>query len=58
MKDKGEQHFDVVHNNITEDELEAGIDEYVKYGTPFAKNKVVLTSRNLLEDVTLMHIIR
>lgn len=49
MKDKGEEHFDVVHNNITEIELEAGIEEYVKYGTPIAKNKVVLTSRNLLE---------
>ena len=36
MKDKGEHHFDVVHNNITEDELEAGIEEYVKYGTLFA----------------------
>ena len=25
VKDKGEQHFDVIHNNITKDELEAGI---------------------------------
>ena len=49
VKDKGQQHFDVVHNNITQAELEVGIEEYMKYGTIFANNKVVLTSRILLE---------
>ena len=49
IKDKGEDHFEVVHNNITDEELTTGLEEYVKFGTPFAKNKVVLTSKNLLE---------
>ena len=49
IKDKGEDHFEVVHNNITDEDLIAGLEEYVKFGTPFAKNKVVLTSKNLLE---------
>ena len=49
IKDKGEDYFEVVHNNITDEELTTGLEEYVKFGTPFAKNKVVLTSKNLLE---------
>ena len=49
IKDKGEDYFEVVHNNITDEELTARLKEYVKFGTPFAKNKVILTSKNLLE---------
>ena len=49
IKDKGEDHFEVVHNNITHEDLTIGLEEYVKFDTPFAKNKVVLTSKNLLE---------
>ena len=49
IKEKGEDHFEVVHNNITDEDLTTGLKEYVKFGTPFAKNKVVLTSKNLLE---------
>ena len=49
IKDKGEDHFEVVHNNITDEDLRAGLEEYENFGTPFAKNKVVLTSKNLLE---------
>ena len=49
MKDRGEDHFEVVHNNVIDVELVIGLEEYVKYGTPFAKNKIVLTSKNLLK---------
>ena len=38
-----------MHHNVINEELEAGLEEYVKFGTPFAKNKIVITSKNLLE---------
>ena len=34
LKDKGEDHFEIVHHNVIN---EAGLEEYVKFGTPFAK---------------------
>ena len=49
LKDKGEDHFEVVHYNVTNEELEAGLEEYVKFGTPFANKKIVIISKNLLE---------
>ena len=42
-------HFEVVHNNISDDKLATRLKEYMKYGTPFANNKVVFTSKSLLE---------
>ena len=49
MKDRREKHFEVVHNNVCDHELVAKLEEYMKYGTSFTKNKVVITSKNLLE---------
>jgi hypothetical protein len=49
LKDKGEIHFQCVHRNITPKEIAEGEEEYVKHGTPFVKNKIVLTHKNLLE---------
>ena len=49
MKDRGEDHFEVVHNNVTDVKLAVELEEYVKHDIPFAKNKTVLTSKNLLE---------
>ena len=49
VEDKEEDHFEVVHHNVTNEKLEARLEEYVKFGTTFAKNKVVITSKNLLE---------
>ena len=46
---KGEDHFHIVHHNITNEEFEARFNKYIKFGTPFAKNKVVTTSKNILE---------
>ena len=48
-KDRGEDHLEVVHNNISDDELATRLEEYVKLDTPFAKNKIVLISKNLLK---------
>jgi len=48
IKDKGEEHFQCVHRNVTDEQIE-GIEEYIKYGTPFAKNKIVLTHTNLMK---------
>ena len=42
VKDRKKEHFEEVHNNDSDDELVARLEEYVKHGTPFAKNKVVL----------------
>ena len=49
LKDKGEDHFEVMHHNVTNGELEAGLEKCMKFGTSFAKKKVVITSKNLLE---------
>ena len=49
MKDRGEEHFEVIHNSVSNDELAVRLEKYVKHGTPFAKNKLVLTSKNLSE---------
>ena len=48
IKDKGEDHFQCVHKNVTPEQME-GLEEYIKYGTPFAKNRIVLTHTNLIE---------
>ncbi len=31
--------------------MEEGVEEYVKHGTPFAKNRIILTHKNLIERV-------
>jgi hypothetical protein len=49
LKDKGKIHFQCVHRNVTPEEIIEGEEEYVKHGTPFAKSKIVLTHKNLLE---------
>lgn len=48
-KDKGEDHFQCVYKNVTDAQLEEGVEEYIKHGTPFAKNRVVLTHTSLIE---------
>ena len=49
VKDRRKNHFEVVYTNVCDDELAVGLEGYVKLGTSFAKNKIVLTSKNLLE---------
>ena len=49
LKDKGEIYFQCIYRNVTPEEFTEGEEEYVKHGTPFAKNKIVLTHKNLLE---------
>ena len=49
VKDRREDHFEVVHDNVSDEELAARLEEYVKLDTSFAKNKIVFTSKNLLE---------
>ena len=51
IKDKGEDHFQCVRKNVTHEQMEEGLEEYIKYGTPFAKNRIVLTHTNLIERV-------
>jgi hypothetical protein len=51
VKDRGEDYFEVVYNNVTDAKLVEGLEEFVKHATSFAKTKIVLTSRNLLERV-------
>jgi hypothetical protein len=43
LKDKGKIHFQCVHMNVTPEEIAKGEEEYVKHGTPFAKNRIVLS---------------
>ena len=49
MKDREKDHFEVVYNNVIDVELVVGLEEYVEYGIPFAKNKIILISKTLLE---------
>jgi hypothetical protein len=49
LKDKGKIHFQCIHKNVTPEEIAEEKEEYVKYGTPFAKNRIILTHKNLLE---------
>ena len=41
VKDRREDHFEVVHNNVSDEELAIGLEECMKLDTPFAKNKIV-----------------
>ena len=52
-KDKGENHLQVVHNNVSDDELAARLEEYVKLDTPFSKNKIVLCGNPNKQNVGL-----
>jgi len=52
IKNKGHNHFECVHRNVTPEQIAEGIEEYIKHGTPFAKNKIVLTHKNLIERAT------
>ena len=49
IKEKEEDHFEVVHHNVTNEELVARYKEYMRFDTLFAKYEVVLTFKNLLE---------
>ena len=49
IKDKGEDHFQCVHKNVTLEQMEEGLEEYIKYGTSFAKNRIFLICTNFIE---------
>jgi hypothetical protein len=49
-KDQGEKHFQFCHMNVNFEKMQ-GVDEYVKYGSWFCKNKVCLTHSNIMEKV-------
>jgi len=51
IKDKGKDHFNYVHRNVTSKQITKGIEEYVKYDIPFATNKIIFTHKNLIERV-------
>ena len=52
IKDKGEYHFQCIHKNVTPEQMEEGLEEYIKYGTPFAKNRIVLIHTSLIQKAT------
>jgi hypothetical protein len=43
FKDQGEEHFQFCHRKVSLEQMQKGVDEYVKYGVCFCKNKVYLT---------------
>jgi len=55
IKDQGEDHFDCVHHNVTDEQMKEGVEEYVKYGTPFTKNRVILTHQNVIEKAATFY---
>ena len=52
IKDKGEDHFQCIHKNVTPEQMEEGLEEYIKYGILFAKNSIFLIHTNLIERAT------
>jgi hypothetical protein len=50
LKDQGEEQFQFCHRNVSFEKMQ-GVDEYVKYGSCFCKNKVCLTHSNIIEKV-------
>ncbi len=51
LKDQGEEHFQFCHRNVSLEQMQEGVDEYVKYGACFCKNKIYLTQNNIMERV-------
>jgi hypothetical protein len=49
LKDQGEKHFQFCHRNVSFEQMQEGVDEYVKYGTCFCKNRIYLTHNNIME---------
>jgi hypothetical protein len=50
LKDQGEKHFQFCHRNVSFEQMQEGVDEYVKYGTCFCK-RVYLTHNIIMERV-------
>ena len=53
MKDSRKEHFEVVHNNVSDDELATRLKENVKHGIPFAKNKSCTYFQKFVGEVRL-----
>jgi hypothetical protein len=54
LKDQGEEHFQFCHRNVSLEHMQKGVDEYVKYGVCFCKNKVYLTQQHHGESCNLL----
>jgi hypothetical protein len=50
LKDQGEEHFQFCHRNVSFEHIQ-GVDEYVKYGSCFCKNRICLTHNNIMERI-------
>jgi len=55
MKDRCKDHFHCVHWNITPKQIAKGIEKYVKHGTLFAKNRIILTHKNFIGKATTFY---
>jgi hypothetical protein len=49
LKDQGEEHFQFCHKNVNVQEMQEGVNEYVKYEGCFSKNRIFLTSSNIMQ---------
>jgi hypothetical protein len=56
LKDAGEEHFKVIDLNVSNVEMNVGIDEYMKFGTTSTKKHVALS--NLYITPRLLHVAR
>jgi hypothetical protein len=49
FKDQGEEHFQFCYKNVNFQEMQEGVDEYVKYEACFSKNRICLTYSSIME---------
>ncbi len=56
LKDQGEEHFQFYHKNVNSKHMQEIVDEYVKYGSCFCKNRNCDTQQHHGESCNLLQI--
>jgi hypothetical protein len=54
LKDQREEHFQFCCENVSLEHMQKRVDEYVKYGVCFCKNKIYLTQQHHGESYNLL----
>jgi len=54
-KDRGQEHYNCISHNISQDDFETGAMEYVKFGKADVKSRVTINRNNILERAFQFH---
>jgi hypothetical protein len=56
LKHAGEEHFKVIDVNVSNVEMNVGIDEYMKSGTTSTKNHLALSNVNITQGFCMLQV--